>query len=415
MNMPARELLRRASDHGVQVALRGDKLQMTAPSKPPDDLLAELRQRKVEIIAFLSRPSAKVWSAAEAIEAGRQLEYVTGRLPAAGDSPANSGKPNRWDAADYKALFDERAAIAEFDSGLTRSEAESRAIEHCINEWLSRNPSASPPERCLWCGEPESTGAAIVPFGKGECHAWLHSRCWPAWYRRRRADALTALRPIGIPVPVFSEPFERNSPTRRRDQPGLRIAAGESLVPLPPEARSTDIALQQARRYGAKVDLIDGHGLKMSAAKRPPGEVVPEIIKRRAAAIAAVVKADGNAEISDAWIDGLQQLILATRVSRPRFLTRRSTRRRHPGVLPLDRPTLIRDAKTFLARWGAEAARLGWTAEDLFGLHATRPTSRYDVMGLVPLLCGREVTSITADRATIRTPSGGTVTYYRDR
>jgi hypothetical protein len=36
-------------------------------------------------------------------------------------------------------------------------------------------------------------------------------------------------------------------------------------------------------------------------------------------------------------------------------------------------------------------------------------------MGLVPLLCGREVISIKADRATIGTPSGGALTYYRQR
>jgi hypothetical protein len=36
-------------------------------------------------------------------------------------------------------------------------------------------------------------------------------------------------------------------------------------------------------------------------------------------------------------------------------------------------------------------------------------------MGLVPLLNGRKVVSLAADRATIRTPSGGTLTYRRDR
>jgi hypothetical protein len=85
------------------------------------------------------------------------------------------------------------------------------------------------------------------------------------------------------------------------------------------------------------------------------------------------------------------------------------------GILPLDRLRLVRDARAFLDEWGVEAARLGWTAEDLFGLHPAAPEARYDATGLVPLLPNRRVVSISADRATIRTPSGGSLTYYRQR
>jgi hypothetical protein len=108
----------------------------------------------------------------------------------------------------------------------------------------------------------------------------------------------------------------------------------------------------------------------------------------------------GNASIPLQWIDGLQRLEASTSIG---------------GMLPLDQLRLIRDAKLFLADWGAEAARLGWTAEDLFGLHPAAPTARYDAMGLLPLLNGRKVKSITADHAIIHTPSGGQLTYYRHR
>jgi hypothetical protein len=84
-------------------------------------------------------------------------------------------------------------------------------------------------------------------------------------------------------------------------------------------------------------------------------------------------------------------------------------------MLPLDRLRLVEDARRFLAEWGVKAARLDWTTEDVFGLHAAAPNARFDCMGLVPLLHGRKVVSLAADRATIRTPSGGTLTYYRDR
>ena len=49
-------------------------------------------------------------------------------------------------------LTAERAGIAEFDGGLPRAEAETRAFECCVVEWLNRNPVCSPPGRCLDCG-----------------------------------------------------------------------------------------------------------------------------------------------------------------------------------------------------------------------------------------------------------------------
>jgi hypothetical protein len=73
----------------------------------------------------------------------------------------------------------------------------------------------------------------------------------------------------------------------------------------------------------------------------------------------------------------------------------------------------LADAETFLQRWGAQAQALGWQADDLFRLHSTAPLARYDVMGLVWLLRGREVVAVTAQTATIRTASGGTLTYHR--
>ena len=85
------------------------------------------------------------------------------------------------------------------------------------------------------------------------------------------------------------------------------------------------------------------------------------------------------------------------------------------GMSPLHRSQFVRDARRFLAEWGAEAARLGWSAEDLFGVHPLAPEARYDVMGIVPLIRGNEVIAISKHRATIRTPGGGLLTYYRYR
>jgi hypothetical protein len=71
------------------------------------------------------------------------------------------------------------------------------------------------------------------------------------------------------------------------------------------------------------------------------------------------------------------------------------------------------DAVRFLDRWGSEAGRLGWTTLDLFGVHPIVPTARYDAMGLVPLIRGREVISITDRSASTRGSSGACLSYVR--
>ena len=103
-----------------------------------------------------------------------------------------------WDAEDWRARFDERAGFLEHDGGWSRLEAEVRAFEQCIVEWLNANPSFSPAGRCIWCGKPGTPSAMVVPFGAGEHHAWLHAHCWPAWHHSRRAEATKALRTMGI-------------------------------------------------------------------------------------------------------------------------------------------------------------------------------------------------------------------------
>jgi hypothetical protein len=81
----------------------------------------------------------------------------------------------------------------------------------------------------------------------------------------------------------------------------------------------------------------------------------------------------------------------------------------------------IDDSRKFLASWGEQAEALGWTAQELFGLHPVpakphpsfQRLARYDSTGLVWLLHGRPVVGMTADSAVIRTVSGGTVVYRK--
>jgi hypothetical protein len=73
----------------------------------------------------------------------------------------------------------------------------------------------------------------------------------------------------------------------------------------------------------------------------------------------------------------------------------------------------VEDAVAFLSGWGKDSATLGWTSEELFGLHPIAPLARYDAMGLVWLLRGRAVVALTEGMAAIQTPSGGTLSFYR--
>jgi hypothetical protein len=80
----------------------------------------------------------------------------------------------------------------------------------------------------------------------------------------------------------------------------------------------------------------------------------------------------------------------------------------------------VEDGRRFLAEWGEQAAQLGWTAADLFGLHQPpanpHPSyarlSRYDCTGLCWLLQGRSVTALTEATAAIQNPTGA-ITIYR--
>jgi hypothetical protein len=158
---------------GVHLGIDGDDLVLEASAPPPDAILDLLSRHKSGIVALL-RPDRDGW------------------LP-----------------EDWQALFDERAGIAEFDGGLPRAEAEARAFESCVVEWLNRNPDRSSPDRCLACGMAEGGDDVLLPFGvEGSGHSWLHSGCWSGWYARRKAHAVAVLAGMGIVEPAkFPDDF----------------------------------------------------------------------------------------------------------------------------------------------------------------------------------------------------------------
>lgn len=174
--MSAAEALRAARMAGIAVRIDGNGLALEAEAPPPAEILELLVRHKPRIVALL--------------RAGR----------------------DGWSTEDWQAYFDERAGIAEFDGGLPRWESEARAFDCCVVEWLKRNFVRSLPGRCLACGGGDHAGDALLPYGiEATGHVWLHSRCWPAWHAGRKAEAVAALRAMGIAAPPeFPNDFGRN-------------------------------------------------------------------------------------------------------------------------------------------------------------------------------------------------------------
>ena len=175
--MSATDALTVARAAGIEIRIDGDDLALEASAPPPTEVLDLLARHKAAIVTLLR--------------------------------PGNGG----WSAANWQGLFDERARVGEFDSGLPRDQAEAQAFSCCVGEWLHRNPVRSPSGRCALCGRSSSlllpylTGYSVKDPG----HTWLHQECSLAWHQAHRAKAAAALEAIGIVVPVkFADDFGKN-------------------------------------------------------------------------------------------------------------------------------------------------------------------------------------------------------------
>jgi hypothetical protein len=174
--MSAVEALKKARTAGIDLRVEGDDLALQAAAPPPAELLQGLARHKPEIVSLLR--------------------------------PGRDG----WSAEDWQVYFHERAGIAEFDGGLPRRDAEACAFECCLVEWLNRAFERSSSGQCRACGGGDQAHDVLVPYGVEPAgHVWLHSRCWPAWYADRKADAAEALKGMDIvPPPEFPDDFGKN-------------------------------------------------------------------------------------------------------------------------------------------------------------------------------------------------------------
>ena len=165
--MNAAETIEAARQHDVRLTLQGDSIRVRSRGRPPEHIRTALRANKPAIISLLQASGAQ------------------------------------WTTEDWKAFFDERAGIAEFNGGLTRHEAEAVAFEGCVTEWLNRNREDSSPDICAGCGGGEADKSPLLPFGTSESgYSWLHTECWRDWHAYRRATAVRGLAEMGIVAPT---------------------------------------------------------------------------------------------------------------------------------------------------------------------------------------------------------------------
>ena len=112
-----------------------------------------------------------------------------------------SSRPAEWGENDFRAFYEERAAILEYDGELDRLEAERQALEATIIHWMNLSP---PPvlddDHCAQCGNPVGRiGTDSVPFlTGGDGHIWLHHGCHAVWMACRRREATKAINAMGI-------------------------------------------------------------------------------------------------------------------------------------------------------------------------------------------------------------------------
>jgi hypothetical protein len=110
-------------------------------------------------------------------------------------------EPDTWTADDWRAFYDERAGIREFDGHLPRQEAERLALADCAGHWLLRNSPAphSPENGCWQCGRAGTDADGADPLITRNCRGgvfWIHPRCWADYDAAADAAARAAIGTI---------------------------------------------------------------------------------------------------------------------------------------------------------------------------------------------------------------------------
>lgn len=207
------------------------------------------------------------------------------------------------------------------------------------------------------------------------------------------------------------------------------------MIPSPAAAGTVAELLDALERAGIVLALAEGGRLRWSA---PAGAMTPEFLallrRRKGELIARLAQAEHEgasaertppptqsgeapAAAGDAVEDRAAILEYDASLPRPwaegaaRLLAGLPPPR---GCAPWRWAQVCDDAAGLVAGgWAARAAALGWDAAELFGAMPGVPDARYDAQGLAWLLRGQPVLDLDAAGASIRTPGGGALRFYR--
>ena len=167
--------------------------------------------------------------------------------------------------------------------------------------------------------------------------------------------------------------------------------------------------LDDIRNHGGTVMLI-GDDLKLRIPKSAPRTLIEAV---RTAKVELITLLRQNPDADDDFEERAALVEYGAGV--PREWAEGFSRldcTKPPSGFPLPQwRQIINDGGLFLDQWAHQAAALGWTALDVFGVNPANPAVRYDGMGLVPLIRGYRIIAISADRTRIETPSGNVQTY----
>jgi hypothetical protein len=218
-DMSAAEALMAARTADIQISIDGDDLVLESAAEPPVAIVALLKEHKAGILTVLRSANA-AWSAedcqtevAAAATASTPI-IASGSADNIGSAAADitalrRSQGDEWSTKDWRAFFDERVGIAEFDGGLPRPQAEGRAYKACLAEWLDQHPvSSKVDDGCRVCGATDRPNDSLLPIGLGSGleRTWLHRDCVPAWRAARMAEAVAALAKLGVRCPEGSSP-----------------------------------------------------------------------------------------------------------------------------------------------------------------------------------------------------------------
>jgi|APSaa5957512535_1039671.scaffolds.fasta_scaffold117459_1 hypothetical protein len=169
-------------------------------------------------------------------------------------------------------------------------------------------------------------------------------------------------------------------------------------------------ALKLAQAVGIEIEL-HGDDLVLEASTAPPFAVLDALTHNKKGIIELLRPATDVSQAEDWYVDFDERAaIIEYGAGVPREwaegFARFCTMPRHPDFSEQRWQCLIDDAGRFLDRWAVQVAAMGWTTLEVFGVHSGKPDVRIDLKGLVPCIGGREVIAVSADSATIQTPSG---------